>query len=101
MAADRAPTNGGCRALLRQEGYRLPAGEAEHAVIRLDRMEVSATVTTVLAPIRAVLQQLTATLRDLDAAARTRAQADPIVRQRSHLEQGGDELSRAGRAREL
>ncbi|HKH73996.1 MAG TPA: IS110 family transposase [Vicinamibacterales bacterium] len=69
-----------CRALLRQEGYRLPAGEAENVVARLDRVELSAPLTAVLEPVRALLHQLTATLRELDAAARVRAQADPIVR---------------------
>jgi transposase len=69
-----------CRGLLRQEGFRLPTGEAEYAVARLDRLEHSAALTTILAPMRTLLQQLTATLRELDAAAKMRAQQDPIVR---------------------
>ena len=69
-----------CRALLRQEGFRLPTGEAEYAVARLDRLELSATLTAVLAPMRTLIQQLTVTLRELDAAAKRRAQQDPIVR---------------------
>jgi transposase len=70
-----------CRALLRQEGHRLPSGEAEHVVARLDQVTLSAPLAAVLAPVRALLQQLTATLRELDAAAKVRAQQDPIVRQ--------------------
>lgn len=69
-----------CRALLRQEGYRLPSGEAENTVARLDRLALSAPLTAVLAPVRAFLHQLTVTLRDLDAAATIRAQQDPVVR---------------------
>ena len=70
-----------CRALLRQEGYRLPGGEAEHVVARLDRVALSPSLAAVLQPVRALLQQLTVTLRALDAAAKVRAQQDPIVRQ--------------------
>ena len=69
-----------CRALLRQEGYRLRGGEAETIEARLTDVALSAPLEAILAPIRAVLQQLTARLRELDAAARVRAQADPIVR---------------------
>lgn len=43
------------------------SGEAETVVVRLDRLELSAALTAVLAPVRSVLLQLTAMLRDLDA----------------------------------
>lgn len=68
------------RALLRQEGFRLPTGEAEYAVARLDRLALPTALTAVLAPMRTLIQQLTVTLRELDAAAKSRAQQDPIVR---------------------
>jgi transposase len=68
-----------CRALLRQEGYRLPAGEAETVGARLDRLDVSPALRAVLATVRPVLAQLTTTLQELEAAARVRAHADPVV----------------------
>ena len=43
------------------------SGGAETVVVRLDRLELSAALTAVLAPVRSVLLQLTAMLRDLDA----------------------------------
>jgi transposase len=69
------------RALLRQEGVRLPSGEAESVVARLDALELSPTLRTILKPIRTLLRQLTTTLRTVERAARQRADADPIVRQ--------------------
>jgi transposase len=67
------------RALLRQEGYRLPGGDAETVVARLDTMDLSATLREVLEPLRAVLEQLVTTIRTLDRAAVTRAASNPVV----------------------
>lgn len=67
------------RAVLRQEGLRLPSGSAERVLQRLDQLTVPAGVTTVLAPIREVLQQLTATLTAADEAVETRATSDPTA----------------------
>ena len=64
------------RAVLRQEGLRLPSGSAERVLPRLDRLTVPAGVATVLAPIRDVLQQLTTTLTTADEAVETRATHD-------------------------
>lgn len=65
------------RAVLRQEGRRLPSGSAERVLQRLDQLTVPAGVATVLAPIREVLQQLTRTLTTADEAVETRATHDP------------------------
>jgi transposase len=64
------------RAVLRQEGLRLPSGSAERVLARLDQVPVPATLVPVLAPIRAVLQQLTTTLRAADEAVEARATHD-------------------------
>lgn len=65
------------RAVLRQEGTRLPSGSAERVLQRLDQLAVPARVTAVLVPLREVLEQLTATLTRTDEAVDTRATQDP------------------------
>lgn len=67
------------RAVLRQEGLRLPSGSAERVLQRLDRLTVPATVTAVLEPLREVLTALTATLTTADAAVETRATGDAVA----------------------
>jgi transposase len=69
------------RALLRQEGYRLPGGEAETVVARVRALQLSPVLRTILTPLCTTMQQLTAILRTLDRRAVRRAEADPIVRQ--------------------
>lgn len=65
------------RSVLRQEGLRLPSGSAERVLQRLDQLTVPPGVTTVVAPIREVLQQLTTTLTTADEAVEMRATHDP------------------------
>jgi transposase len=67
------------RAVLRQEGLRLPPGSAERVLQRLDQVAVPTGVMTVLAPIREVLQQLTTTLTTVDEAVERRATHDPAA----------------------
>jgi transposase len=67
------------RAVLRQEGLRLPSGSAERVLQRLDRLPVPAGVTTVLAPIRELLEQLTTTLTTVDETVDARATQDPAA----------------------
>jgi len=67
------------RAVLRQEGMRLPSGSAERVLQRLDRLTVPAGVTTVLAPIRELLEQLTTTLTAADETVEARATRDPAA----------------------
>jgi transposase len=68
------------RAVLRQEGLRLPSGTAERVLQRLDQLAVPPAVLAVLEPLRAVLRQLTTTLATADQAVATRAAADPVAR---------------------
>jgi transposase len=67
------------RSVLRQEGMRLPSGSAERVLQRLDRLTVPAGVTTGLAPIRELLEQLTTTLTTADATVKARATQDPAA----------------------
>jgi transposase len=61
------------RSLLRQDGLRLASGSAECVLQRLDRVAVSPALATVLAPVRRVLTELTATLHTMDVALEQRA----------------------------
>jgi transposase len=67
------------RAVLRQEGVRLPSGSAARALQRLDRLPVPPAVTAVLEPLRAVLSQVTTTLMTTDQTLDARAAADPVA----------------------
>jgi transposase len=67
------------RATLRQHGLRLPSGSAEQVLPRLDRLALPTDLVTVLAPVRAVLEQLTTTLTAADAQIEARATADPVT----------------------
>jgi len=68
------------RALLRQEGHRLPSGAPECMEARLDRLALSTTVLAILTPLRRTMRALNTTLRSIDRAIEARAQGDPIVR---------------------
>ena len=65
------------RALLRADGLRLPRGSAERILTRVDQLTLPTTLATVLAPLRDVLRQLTATIAAADTALATRAARDP------------------------
>jgi transposase len=67
------------RAVLRQEGLRLPSGSAERVLQRLEQVAVPAAVTAVLEPLRAVISHLTSTLATADEAVEARATADAVT----------------------
>jgi len=67
------------RSLLRQHGLRLPSGSAEQVLPRLDRLPLPADLAAVLAPVRAVITQLTTTLTAADVEVEARATADPVT----------------------
>lgn len=67
------------RAMLRQEGLRLPGGTADYMSARLDRVVLPSALVDALAPLRAMLDALTARLRTIDRSLEARAAADPIV----------------------
>jgi transposase len=64
------------RAMLRQEGLRLPNGSAETVVARLTRVTLPPTLTAILEPLRQVLETVNAHLALADAALHDRAVAD-------------------------
>lgn len=67
------------RAQLRQEGYRLASGSAEMAVSRYARLPVPPALHQALTPVLALLEHLAPALKQATAAARTQAEADPVV----------------------
>jgi transposase len=68
------------RSLLRQEGLRLPGGDANHALARLARVTRPAALAHVLGPLQEWLATLQALITQADTAVDTRAAADPIAR---------------------
>lgn len=67
------------RAFVRQQGLRVASGSADTFVQRLDRLPVAEAVAATWAPLRTVLQGVTAAIDQLDAALHARATADPIT----------------------
>jgi transposase len=67
------------RAMLRADGLRLPRGSAERILARVDQLSLPTALATVLAPLRDVIRQLTATIAAADTALATRAAHDPIA----------------------
>lgn len=67
------------RALLRQNGWRLPSGSAEAVEARLERLGLPAGLTTILAPLRSWLTELNALLATADRDVTARAAADPVA----------------------
>lgn len=67
------------RALLRQEGLRLPAGHTASVLRRLTRVALSPALEAALAPVRTVLETLQATLDTVATAVEARAAADPTT----------------------
>jgi transposase len=69
------------RALLRQEGYRLPSGDAAQVPTRVARLSLPATLTATLAPLQVVIDTVTREVAAIDAHLATVAAADPVVQQ--------------------
>jgi transposase len=67
------------RAMLRQEGLRLPGGTAEALLMRLDRLALPPALTTIVEPLRVVITSVNAQLEVADTALRTRAKAEPTA----------------------
>jgi transposase len=79
LVAMRTGTISVLRALLRQEGYRLPSGSARHVGPRLDRLAVPPVLAETVAPLQRTITQLTAEIAGIDARLATHAAADPVV----------------------
>ena len=69
------------RAVLRQEGWRLPSGRPEAIDTRLEKLGVPPALAVVVAPLRSWLAELNRILHAVDEAVAAQAAADPGVRQ--------------------
>jgi len=68
------------RAILRQEGWRLPSGSVEAIETRLDRLTLPAALTAILTPLRGWVRALNQLLAAADDQVVQLAQQDPIAR---------------------
>lgn len=68
------------RAVLRQDGRRLPKGSAEAIDTRLEQLSLPPGLTSIVAPLRATLRQLNRLLAEADHAVTVQAAADPVAR---------------------
>lgn len=67
------------RSLVRQDGLRVPSGDSERFVARLDSLTLPPGLATVLAPLRAMLLALSSQLRDCDERIGVQVAADPVA----------------------
>ena len=67
------------RALLRQDGYRLPPGSSERVPARLAALVLPSGLRETIAPLQRMLETLTTEIAGVDAQLTTHAKADPIV----------------------
>jgi transposase len=81
LVAMRTGTISVLRALLRQEGFRLPSGSAAQVSARLARLTLPEALATTLAPLRQIIAALTGELATIEARLAPLAQADPVVTQ--------------------
>jgi transposase len=81
LVATRTGTISVIRALLRQDGYRLPSGSAAQVPARLARLTLPDPLAATLAPLRQVIETVTREVATIDARLATYAAADPVVEQ--------------------
>lgn len=67
------------RALLRQSGYRLPAGSAERVPARLAQLALPPGLAETIAPLRRMVDAVTTEIAGVDARLQTQAQRDAVV----------------------
>lgn len=67
------------RALLRQEGYRLPSGGSAQVPTRLGRLPLPAALAETLAPLQQMIAQLTTVLTAIDQRVTALTAADAVV----------------------
>ncbi len=79
LVAMRTGTISVLRAVLRQEGYRLPSGSSAHVPTRLARLAVPPALTETLAPLERTIAQLTTEIATIDARLAVQAQGDAVV----------------------
>jgi len=69
------------RALLKQDGYRLPSCGAERVPARLAALPLPETLVTAVAPAARMIETASSEIATLEAQLRGRAATDPIVQQ--------------------
>ena len=67
------------RALVRQEGYRVPAGSVEAADKRVEALALPPALLAILEPLRVQLRALTAAVRKADGELAAQATATPVT----------------------
>ena len=67
------------RALLRQEGYRLPSGSSAQVPTRLATLDVPAALALTLTPLHQTIADLSGRIAAIDARIRAATQDDAIV----------------------
>ena len=67
------------RALLRQEGLRLPSGSAERLLTRLASVTIPAALEAVIAPLRSLIGELNERLAEAETQVDARANEDPVA----------------------
>jgi transposase len=79
LVAMRSGTIALIRALLRQDGHRLPAGSAERVSARLADLVLPMGLVETIAPLRRMVETLTEEIAGVDTRLQVSAQADPVV----------------------
>jgi transposase len=79
LVSMRSGTISVIRALLRQEGYRLPPGNAERIPARVARVVLPSALRTTLTPLVETVAALTAQIATVDARLAPVAAQDPVV----------------------
>ena len=67
------------RAVLRQEGLRLPSGSTDRILTRLESVTIPAALEPVIAPLRTVIAELNARVTEAETQVDARASEDPIA----------------------
>jgi transposase len=79
LVSMRSGTISVIRALLRQEGYRLPSGDTERLPARFARLALPPALGTTLTPLVETVAALTAQIATIDTRLQQHAANDPVV----------------------
>lgn len=79
LVQQRSSTIALVRALLRQDGYRLPSGSSDHVATRLAALDLPPALCETLIPLQRTLTVLTTEIAALDARITAQSHADPVA----------------------
>jgi transposase len=79
LVAMRSGTISVLRAVLRQEGYRLPSGTSRHVPRRVAALEVPPALAATLAPLERTIDELSGEIAGIDARITAQVQGDAVV----------------------